>query len=77
MTIERHSQYRFDMTGTRLADGKWAPYLEISVCPDDRVDGQVIFPKQRISEEDEFESEEAAIREARRFAVAHVSDGEF
>jgi hypothetical protein len=78
MTSERFARYRFEMSGLRLTDsGKWVPWLEIKICADDPADGEIIFPKQRIAEDDVFESEDAAVDEARRFAIAHVSSGEF
>jgi hypothetical protein len=43
----------------------------------DEADGEVIFPRQRIAEEDVFDSEDSAMAEARRFAMNHVSSGEF
>jgi hypothetical protein len=77
MTSERFCNYEFEMTAAQLAGGKWVPYLEIKIHSDDQVDGEAIFPKQRIAEEDVFDSEDAAIAEARRFAKNHVSSGEF
>ena len=76
MTSERFCNYEFEMTAAQLAGGKWVPYLEIRYS-DDQVGSQAIFPKQRIAEEDVFDSEDAAIAEARRFAKNHVSSGEF
>jgi hypothetical protein len=77
-TSERFHKYRFEMSGARLVDsGKWVPYLEIKLHSDVQEDEEVIFPKQRISGEDVFDSEDAALDEARRFAIAHVSSGEF
>lgn len=78
MTTERFSQYQFEMSGTQLTDsGKWVPYLQIKVHSNGQENGEVIFPLQRVAEEDVFDSEEAAIDEARRFAMNHVSSGEF
>jgi len=78
MTSERFSNYLFELSGSQLPDsGKWVPYLEIQDCSEDPENGEVIFPLQRIAAEDSYESEEAAIAEARRFAIAHVSSGEF
>jgi hypothetical protein len=78
MTSEQFSKYRFEMSGTQLPDsGKWAPYLEIRDCSENLEAGEVIFPMQRLAAEDVFDSEEAAIAEARRFAISHVSSGEF
>lgn len=78
MTSERYSNYRFQLSGSQLADsGKWVPYLEIRDYSEDPGEGEVIFPMQRITAEDVYDSEEAAIAEARRFAIAHVSSGEF
>lgn len=77
MTSERFCHYQFEMSGTQLPDGKWIPYLEIKLDAGEQADGEVIFPRQRIAEDDVFESEDAAIEEARRFARNHVSSGEF
>lgn len=77
MTSERFCDYEFGMSAAPFADGKWIPYLEIKVYSDDQADGEVIFPWQRIAEEDVFDSEDAALSEARRFAINHVSSGEF
>lgn len=78
MTTERFCHYQFEMSGTQLTDsGKWVPYLQIKVHSDDQENEDVIFPLQRVAEEDVFDSEEAAINEARRFAMNHVSSGEF
>lgn len=78
MTKERFSSFQFDISATRLADdGKWVPYLEIRDYSEDREAGEIIFPRQRIATEDVFDSEAEAIDEARRFALAHVSSGEF
>ncbi len=78
MTSERFSHYRFELSGARIPDSeKWVPYLEIRDCTNNVEDGEVIFPKQRIAMEDVFDSEEAAMAEARRFAISHVSSGEF
>lgn len=78
MTSERFSNYRFELSGAQLPDsGKWVPYLEIRDCAESPEDGEVIFPMQRIAAEDVFDSEEAAMEEARRFAISHVSSGEF
>lgn len=76
MTSERFANYQFDMSAVQLPEsGKWAPFLEIRIESGTR--DEVIFPKQRIAEEDVFDSEDAAIEEARRFAKNHVSSGEF
>lgn len=76
--IERFSRYRFDMSGSQLpGSGKWVPYLEIRVDANGQGDEEVIFPRQRISKDDVFDTESLAIEEARRFARAHVSSGEF
>lgn len=78
MTSERFSNYRFELSGTQLSDsGKWVPYLEIRDYSENPEDGEIIFPMQRIGADDVFDSEEAAVSEARRFATAHVSSGEF
>ncbi|HYD63806.1 MAG TPA: hypothetical protein VEC35_25860 [Noviherbaspirillum sp.] len=78
MTSEQFSKYRFELSGAKLPDsGKWAPYLEIRDCSENQEAGEVIFPMQRLATEDVFDSEEAAIAEARRFAISHVSSGEF
>jgi hypothetical protein len=77
MASERFCNYEFEISAARLPDGKWIPYLEIKIYSDDQVEEDVIFPRQRIAEEDVFNSEEAAIDEARRFAMNHVSSGEF
>ncbi|GAB3552728.1 hypothetical protein GCM10027343_38630 [Noviherbaspirillum agri] len=78
MPSERFSNYRFELSGSQLPDsGKWVPCVEIRDYSEDPQDGEVIFPLQRIAAEDVYDSEEAAIAEARRFAIAHVSSGEF
>lgn len=78
MTTERFSSYQFEMSGSQQPDsGKWIPYLEIRNYSEDREEGEVIFPRQRIAGDDVFDSEDAAIDEARRFAMSHVSSGEF
>jgi hypothetical protein len=77
MTSERFCNYEFEMSAAQLPGGKWIPYLEIRIYSDDQADGEVIFPRQRIAEEDVFDSGDAAIAEARRFAMNHVSSGEF
>lgn len=78
MTTERHSSFQFEMSALPEAgSGKWVPYLEIRDYSEDSQAGEVIFPRQRIAEEDVFDSEADAIDEARRFAMAHVSSGEF
>jgi hypothetical protein len=78
MTSERFCHYQFEMSGSRLPEsGKWVPYLEIKIHSVDQMDGEIIFPQQRVSGEDVFDSEDAAIAEARRFAMNHVSSGEF
>ncbi|MGE5622298.1 MAG: hypothetical protein ACM3WS_03980 [Bacillota bacterium] len=75
---ERYASFEFDLSADRLGDGgKWVPYLEIRDYSEDHEAGEVIFPRQRIAEEDVFESEQAAIDAARRFAMGHVSSGEF
>lgn len=78
MTKERFSNFQFDLSAARLpVSGKWVPYLEIRDYSEEKDEGEVIFPRQRIAEEDVFDSEHDAMQEARRFAVAHVSSGEF
>jgi hypothetical protein len=78
MTIERFAHFQFDMSAAQLPDrAGWVPYLEIRICNNHEAAGDVIFPKQRISAEDVYESEQAAIEEARRFAISHVSSGEY
>lgn len=78
MSKERFSNFEFDLSAVRHAgDGRWIPYLEIRDCSEDQDVGAVIFPKQRIAEDEAFESEQAALDEARRFAMVHVSSGEF
>jgi hypothetical protein len=78
MTSERFARYGFEISGAQLHDSdRWVPYLEIRLYSHDQVDGEVIFPMQRVAKEDVFESEDEAIAEARRFAMEHVSSGEF
>ena len=78
MSKERFSNFEFDLSASRHADsGRWVPYLEIRDYSEDHEAGEVIFPRQPIAEDDVFDSEQAAIDEARRFAMAHVSSGEF
>jgi hypothetical protein len=77
MTSERFCNYEFEISLAQLPDGKWVPYLEIKMHSGDEADGEVIFPRQRIAEEDVFDSEDSAMAEARRFAMNHVSSGEF
>lgn len=78
MSKERYASFEFDLSADRIASsGKWMPYLEIKDYSEDHDAGEVIFPRQRIAEEDVFDSEQAALDEARRFAMAHVSSGEF
>jgi hypothetical protein len=78
MTSERFARYQFEMNGVQLPEsGKWVPWLEIRIYSHNQVDGEVIFPMQRLAGEDVFDTEDAAIMEARRFAVEHVSSGEF
>jgi hypothetical protein len=78
MASERFSRYQFELTGAQMEDGaKWVPYVEIRIRTDQEADGPVIFPRQRIAGDEAFDSEDDAIEEARRFAMAHVSSGEF
>lgn len=78
MTTERFSKFQFDLSADQRPDsGKWVPYLEIRDYSEDANAGEVIFPRQQIAEDDVFDSEQAAIDVARRFAMAHVSSGEF
>jgi hypothetical protein len=78
MTTERFANFRFDMSANRAAEnGMWIPFLEIIEKHSNDDDETVIFPKQRIGLDEVFASESDAIAEARRFAVEHVSSGEF
>jgi hypothetical protein len=77
MANEHFSNYEFEMSAAPLEGGKWASYLEIRTHVGNGADQKVIFPRQRIAEDDMFDSEHDAIAEARRFAMNHVSSGEF
>ena len=78
MSHEQFSRYDFDLSAAQAdTDGKWIAFLEIGLRGGHDADTEIIFPKQRIGPDELFDTEQAALEEARRFARAHVSSGEF